>query len=578
VAHISFLHSFRGGVGKTTVAVNLAGLLASQGRRVGIIETNLQAPGLHYLFGITDPKRTINRYLRGEGSLMEAAYDVSDRLAPAPTATATSPGGRAPAGPRIGGRLFLIPASDEVRDMAYMWSRDVDTELFTQGFTQLASDLSLDILLVDTDPGLDRQTFFALDAADSLVIVMSPDAQGYRGTAAAVHVAQRLKIPTILVVVNKVLPSSDAEAVKGRVASLCGGAATVLLPFAEDVMALASEGLFILQSPDHPFTKALCTVAEQLLVIPERTPAERLMPLTSYRPPWQGLAAAGGPTSGGASVAQMAAFGRQLADLQATMQALFHQMREMQTKFHALHPEGPGTTAPAATATASAMVFDGQNSLVALNPSLPAMPAGVTVEFWALGGDGLPAATCLFASWRGDSERVLNIYLPWEDGAIYWDSGSEGAAYDRICKGSEPGEFKGSWVHWAFVKDMAKGELLIYRGGALWHREAGKTRPITESPHAHIGAFAGGAYKWSGRLAEFRIWDKPRSEQEIRADMGRRVTGQEPGLVGCWPLDRIDANGTTPDATGHRPGTVQGASIATDEGLAKVIVTAPGSA
>ncbi|MBV8611957.1 MAG: hypothetical protein JO034_31510, partial [Singulisphaera sp.] len=230
------------------------------------------------------------------------------------------------------------------------------------------------------------------------------------------------------------------------------------------------------------------------------------------------------------------------------------------------------TTPPSSSPVATALVFDGQNSLVVLDQPLPAFPAGVTVEFWAKGGDDLPRDTSVFASWKADGARILNIHLPWADGVVYWDAGGDG--YDRIPKAAEPGEYKGSWAHWAFVKDVAKQEMSIYRNGALWLRAGGKARPLAEGRNANIGAFVDGTRKWSGRLAEFRIWDRARTEEEVRADRGRRLTGQEPGLVGYWPLDRIDANGTTPDLTGHRPGAVQGATTAPDDALAAALAAA----
>ena len=245
---------------------------------------------------------------------------------------------------------------------------------------------------------------------------------------------------------------------------------------------------------------------------------------------------------------------------------------------HLMNVQAPDASKPSGAApagTGMVMVFDGPNSVVSLDPPLPAMPAGVTIEFWALGADSLPMSTSVFAAWRSDNARVLNIHLPWSNSAIYWDVGDEG--YDRIRKKAEPWEFKGSWMHWAFVRDIARGEMSIYRNGALWHREAGKSRPIGDIAHANIGSYVDGAYQWSGRLAEFRIWDKPRTEQEIAADCVRRLTGREPGLVGCWPLDRIDANGSTPDLTGNRPGAVQGATTTPDHDLALQVtpVTAP---
>jgi Concanavalin A-like lectin/glucanases superfamily len=117
--------------------------------------------------------------------------------------------------------------------------------------------------------------------------------------------------------------------------------------------------------------------------------------------------------------------------------------------------------------TAKAMVFDGQNSLVSLTQPLPAMPAGATIEFWAFSADALPQYTCVFASGKDYNSRVLNIHLSWVDGTIYWDSGSEGAAFDRIQKAAEPRDYKGSWTHCAFVKDVAGGTVHLPRRRTL---------------------------------------------------------------------------------------------------------------
>ena len=161
---------------------------------------------------------------------------------------------------------------------------------------------------------------------------------------------------------------------------------------------------------------------------------------------------------------------------------------------------------------------------------------------------------------------MLNIHLPWSDGLIYWDAGSEG--WDRIQKAAEPGEYKGAWTHWAFVKDAAAGEMAIYRDGALWHKEEGRTRPLSDAALAMIRAYADGNYKWSGRLADFRLWDKARTAEEIAADRSHRLTGREPGLVGYWPLDQIDPSGSTPDLAGNRPGDVKDATALPDDALA----------
>ena len=46
------LHSFRRGTGKSNLVASLAALLAAEGQRVGAIDTDLQSPSLHILFGL----------------------------------------------------------------------------------------------------------------------------------------------------------------------------------------------------------------------------------------------------------------------------------------------------------------------------------------------------------------------------------------------------------------------------------------------------------------------------------------------------------------------------------------------
>ena len=51
VTKLIAIHSFRGGVGKSNLTANIAALLAAGGRRVGVIDTDIQSPGIHVLFG-----------------------------------------------------------------------------------------------------------------------------------------------------------------------------------------------------------------------------------------------------------------------------------------------------------------------------------------------------------------------------------------------------------------------------------------------------------------------------------------------------------------------------------------------
>ena len=79
MAKIVAVHSFRGGTGKSNTTANLATAIATSGCRVAVIDTDIQSPGIHVLFGLEQDslKHTLNSYLWGDCAIAEAAYDVS---------------------------------------------------------------------------------------------------------------------------------------------------------------------------------------------------------------------------------------------------------------------------------------------------------------------------------------------------------------------------------------------------------------------------------------------------------------------------------------------------------------------
>ena len=233
------VHSFRGGTGKSNTTANVATLLAAEGRRVGVIDTDIQSPGIHVLFGMDEAEmpQALNDYLWGKCDIKQTAYDVTPRLNAA-----------------IKGQVFLIPSSIKAGEIVRVLREGYDVSLLNDGFHELVKGLGLDVLMIDTHPGLNEETLLSIAISDALGIILRPDQQDYQGTGVTVEVARKLDVPRLVLIVNKVPSVFDIADVKARVERTYHCEVAAVLPHAEEMMALASAGIFALRYPDHPVT------------------------------------------------------------------------------------------------------------------------------------------------------------------------------------------------------------------------------------------------------------------------------------------------------------------------------------
>ena len=82
MSKIVSIHSFRGGTGKSNISANVSAQLAKLGYRVGVVDTDVNSPGIHVLFKMDeeDMNMALNDYLWDRCAIEEAAYDVTDRV------------------------------------------------------------------------------------------------------------------------------------------------------------------------------------------------------------------------------------------------------------------------------------------------------------------------------------------------------------------------------------------------------------------------------------------------------------------------------------------------------------------
>jgi septum site-determining protein MinD len=250
MSRIIAIHSFRGGTGKSNTTANIAALLAAEGRRIGVVDADIQSPGIHVLFGVDQEtlSHSLNDYLWGTCSIEQAAHDVTPKL-----------------GASIEGRVFLIPSSIKPTDIARVMHEGYDVGLLNEGFRDLIGDLALDALLIDTHPGLNEETLLSIAMSSTLVIIMRPDQQDYEGTSVTVSVARKLRVPHMMLVVNRTPTVFDFAEVKDRVEKIYECEVAAVLPHSDELMVLSSAGIFALKYPDHPVTGLYRQVATRLM-------------------------------------------------------------------------------------------------------------------------------------------------------------------------------------------------------------------------------------------------------------------------------------------------------------------------
>ena len=193
------------------------------------------------------------------------------------------------------------------------------------------------------------------------------------------------------------------------------------------------------------------------------------------------------------------------------------------------------------------LAFDGVDDGVDA-PTNPPSVAGksFTVELWLRRGR---AGVQEFALWQGTENALnggLHIGFRGNDAFTFATWGN-----DLNTAGLYP---DADWHHYACVYNHLTRTKRVYRDGALIGELVCDSHYLG-SGALSIGRFASGLYPFKGNIADLRLWDRAREPDEIVADMTRRLSGREPGLLAYWPLD----NGTTRDLSpAKRHGALRG--------------------
>ena len=244
IEHVIAVASGKGGVGKSTVAVNLAAALASIDKRVGILDADVYGPSVPLMLGLKErPKSTPEKKI-----IPLTAYDL-----------------------KVMSMGFLL--ADE---QAVVWRGPMVDKLLTE-FLRNVEWGELDVLVIDLPPGTgDAQLSIVQKAPLSGgVIVTTPQDVALMDVRRGMQMFEEVHVPVLGVVENMSYLVCSSCGHHAHVFSQGGGRQVAEqfqvpllgeIPLLHDIVSGGDSGTpLVVSQPDHPQSRVFVSIAEHVL-------------------------------------------------------------------------------------------------------------------------------------------------------------------------------------------------------------------------------------------------------------------------------------------------------------------------
>lgn len=174
--------SGKGGTGKSTLSINLSMALADLGKRVAILDANLELPSIATLLNIS-PDYTITDLIEGTSSLREVIYN----------------------GPKGINLMLGSHLSKSMRNLSTAHHFGIINALST-----IAKEL--DILVIDTAPGINKGTLNFIRASQEILLVTCSEPTAIASTQALIHILNSTyDLHNFRILINKAYDTHEGQ-------------------------------------------------------------------------------------------------------------------------------------------------------------------------------------------------------------------------------------------------------------------------------------------------------------------------------------------------------------------------------
>ena len=240
------VHSCKGGTGKTSIAVNLAGVYAASGKNVCLLDLDSKAPYLSSIFNVGS-KQWINDVLFGKCNIMDVIHDISDDVG-------------------TSGKLYVGLSDPDIIAIRDISSKDRKWQAKAlQIIMDAKKDLisaGMDVIILDTGPGVDFSSINAVAVTDYVVVVVKPNKPCMVGTGQVVNGVYKLLSKKCGIVENM---CHENHFLKPLSDTLFDVPVLASIPCMCDVQLKTDIGILALEESKHLFSDSIFEIADKIL-------------------------------------------------------------------------------------------------------------------------------------------------------------------------------------------------------------------------------------------------------------------------------------------------------------------------